>query len=164
MREPLPSEVDRASPSTVVSNLISALNGEDKARALLNSFSPAGALARYLLAYTGAYPGFKVQPLDNYSEDDLVVFRFGIDLAGTYSGWRIDTGPQPEMLEAIAVCRVIGGVITDLWLALGDAGSGSGAAASGEGKGCPSRSRGSPQLLRPGSSGGSDQLTMHLKS
>lgn len=117
MPQPLPSEVGAISAQTAVSNLISALSGEAKTRALLNSFSPSAALARYLLAYRETYPGFKVHPLDSYSEDDLVVFRFVVDLAGGLPDWKVDTEPRPESLEAIAVCRLIGGVITDLWLA-----------------------------------------------
>lgn len=99
----------------VVMRFIEALNDDGKTTSVLERFSRSEVLTRKIMAYRQDYPELMIHPLDVFSERDLVVVRFLVDLEA-----RLPNGPgtadlPPEVLEAIAVCRVEGGAITELW-------------------------------------------------
>lgn len=99
-----------------VGNFISALNREGASGSVLARYSRSDALERKLREYGAPYPDLRIHPLDMFAEGELVVVRFVLDLEGRLDTF--DAGAQlpPELLEAIAVCRVEDDMITDVWL------------------------------------------------
>lgn len=102
----------------VVLSLIAALNEEGKSRTILDRFSTSEVLARKLSDYREEYPDFRIRPLDMFSEHELVVVRLEIDLDGRSSDGQESEDAVPELLEAIAVCRIRDGLISDMWFEL----------------------------------------------
>lgn len=99
-----------------VRGLIDALNGGSAPDAALERYSRSDALTKKVLAYRADYPSFMIHLLDMFEDRDLVVIRFVLDLEGRARVARGATEAPPEPLEAIAVCRVGNGAITELWL------------------------------------------------
>lgn len=126
----------RPTDTRPVTRLIAALNSEGASGSVLARYSRSDALARKLKEYGAPYPRLRVHPLDMFSEADLVVVRFLLDLEGRLAA--VDSGTElpPEVLEAIAVCRVEDEMINDVWLEMDvfghvvSAGEGLGAAGS----------------------------------
>ena len=94
---------------------IAALNYEGKTSSVLERFSLSEVLTSKIKDYRGSYPHFRILPLDVFSERDLVVVRLILDLEGRGPAGQGATGMQPELLEAVAMCRVAGATITELW-------------------------------------------------
>lgn len=101
---------------SVVAQYIATLNREGRSAPALERLSSSESLTRKLKEYGDAYPDFRVHPLDMFSEGDLVVVRFILDLEARRPSWEVGADLPPELLEAIAVCRVENGSIVDLWL------------------------------------------------
>lgn len=116
MARPFASTANASESERLVARLIYALNSEAKTTKLLSRYSGSDVLTRQLKEYCDAYPGFRVHPLDIFSERDLVVVAFVLELDAGTLAWQAGADRQPELFEAIAVCRVENGLIADLWL------------------------------------------------
>lgn len=101
---------------TTVLGLIDALNGGDETDVVLRRFSRSEVLSRKVRDYRAEYPNFRIVPLDLFAELDLVVVRFALDLDGRYGPDGGVADGHPDLLEAIAICRVKGAAITEMWL------------------------------------------------
>jgi len=99
----------------LVFGFIQALNDEGKTSAVLKRFSRSESLNKKVIDYRVAYPDFRILPVDAFSERGLVVVRFILDLEGRTRVTGSEADVAPELLEAIAVCRVDGGAIAELW-------------------------------------------------
>ena len=99
----------------LVMRFVEALNDQAGTTSALERFSGSEALTSKVMDYRGAYPNFRIHPLDVFSERDLVVVRFILDLEARLPADRSVTDMPPDLLEAVAVCRVAGGAITEVW-------------------------------------------------
>jgi len=96
-----------------VLSFIAALNGEGKTGAVLEHYSRSQALDLKIASFEASYPGFRIYPLDAFSERDLVVVRYAVDFGTRFAP---PAAPLLELLESIAIFRVHDRFITDLWL------------------------------------------------
>src|SRR5690606_22149622 len=99
----------------LVMRFIGALNDEGKTTLVLDRFSRSELLTSKVLDYGSAYPHFRIHPIDVFCERDVVVVRFILDLEARRPAEPSATDMPPELLEAVAMCRVAAGAITELW-------------------------------------------------
>lgn len=111
-------EFATAGNEDLVSEFIVALNDEQRRETAVDDFCADCAVARRLKGYLGAFPKLHIHLLDVFSERDLVVVRLLLDLESMLVAGEPDEELPPEVLEAIAVCRVEDGRIVDVWLEL----------------------------------------------
>lgn len=119
-RPAMPQQDAGASNKAVILRFIDALNNEGKTDEILERLTSSPALKNKAASYEARYPGFQISPVDLVAERDLVAIRFFTDFGTTAVASRPteEAGrdeARPERVEAIAICRLAGGRVTEFW-------------------------------------------------
>jgi len=122
----MPRRDASADNKAVILRFIDALNKQGKTAEVLERFSNSPALKSKAASYEARYPGFRINPVDLVAERDLVAIRFFTDLETPSMAQRPPGNVEPdavrpdavrpEKVEAIAICRLADGRVTEFWL------------------------------------------------